>query len=409
MVGRKRQKPRREKLTKRVVDAAKPLAVPKDRKFAPDLAIWDTETKGFGVIVKPGGTKTFVLSYRSRQGKQRRLTLGHYGDLSVAKARELAVREKGKVIEGEDPSRERRETRRLAQEALSVAELCQLYLERHARVHKRSWREDERRIGKHVLPALGDLTADEVTQQQVRQLYQSIGRDHPFEANRVLALVSVLFSWAYDDQILDRQDNPARLPRRLRFKESGRDRPITSAELPRLLKAINEHANVYRRSLWLLILVTGLRKTEWLEASWKNIDLQRATLRLPETKSGTPRHVPLSSAALKILRELRSHRMPGNPHVFPSPRIPGEPMRNPKLHWHRVRKEAGCPGLRVHDLRHSVATWLAESGEPAQVIQQALGHADVEMALHYVHQGDQRARNALEGIGRKILEGDPNG
>jgi integrase len=111
--------------------------------------------------------------------------------------------------------------------------------------------------------------------------------------------VSALFSWAYDAQILDRQDNPARLPRRLRFKEVGRDRPITSAELPRLLKARKRHENVYRRSLWLLILVTGLRRTEWLEASWENIDLKRGTLRLSETKSG-----PLSSPGGRALAAL---------------------------------------------------------------------------------------------------------
>lgn len=122
------------------------------------------------------------------------------------------------------------------------------------------------------------------------------------------------------------------------------------------------------------------------------------------SKSLVARHVPLSSGPLEILRELRRRRMPANLHVFPSPRKHGESMRDPKLHWNRVRREAGCRDLRVHDLRHSVATWLAESGQPAQVIQQALGHADVEMALHYFHTGDQQVREALEGLSRRVLK-----
>ena len=154
-----------------------------------------------------------------------------------------------------------------------------------------------------------------------------------------------------------------------------------------------------------LLVLTGLRKLELLRARWEDVDLGRGTLRLPETKAGTPRHVPLSREALETIRAIP--RMLGNPYLFPSPTKSGAPLFDLKKPWKRVREVAECPDLRVHDLRHSVATWLAEDGTAAQTIQQALGHKNIEQTMGYVHAGDQAPREALNRLGEKISSAAP--
>ena len=138
-----------------------------------------------------------------------------------------------------------------------------------------------------------------------------------------------------------------------------------------------------------------------LHAKRKDIDFGRSTLRLADTKSGRPRHVPLSAAALELIRSLP--RMVGNEYILPSPVKPGAPLSDLKHPWARIRKAAGCPDLRIHDLRHSVATWLAESGEPAQTIQQALGHQNIQHTMGYIHASDRAPREALDALAEKIL------
>ena len=180
---------------------------------------------------------------------------------------------------------------------------------------------------------------------------------------------------------------------------------VKSDELPRLLEAIQAEESPYVQALFELLLLTGLRKSEWVQAKREHLDYGRGTLRLPDTKAGQPRHVPLSAAALEMLEALPP--MVGNPYVLPSPTRPGKPLGDARKAWDRIRERAGCTDLRVHDLRHSVATWLSEDGQAAQTIQQALGHKNIEQTMGYVHAGDKAPRQALERLGERIRSISP--
>jgi len=160
--------------------------------------------------------------------------------------------------------------------------------------------------------------------------------------------------------------------------------------------------NPWVRGILQLFLLTGLRKGELLHARWADIDFGRATLRLPDTKNGEPRHVPLSTHALRILRNLP--RMVGNPHVFPSKRATGKHLNDLYKPWNRIREEAGCPDLRIHDLRHSVATWMADAGHAAQFIQKALGHQSLQTTMRYIHAANDAPRAALDQLGQLVLD-----
>jgi len=330
------------------------------------------------------------------------MKLGRYGDRRTLHwAKDRANEELRTVDEKTDPLIERKKERWKNLEARTVAQLCDRYLENHAKVAKKTWKTDEARIKKYIKPKLGHLRIEEVTRARVGRFYREVGATTPVEANRLVALLSIMFNRAPDWGLSpEGTPNPAKMRKDSMYREERRDRPIRTDELPRLIKAIEAEQSVYVRGALLLLLMTGLRKGEVLKARWDDVDLGRGTLHLPETKAGKPRHVQLSSEAVELIRELP--RMVGNPHLFPSPSKAGAPLYDIKKPWARVRKVAKCEDLRIHDIRHSVATWLADGGFPAQTIQAALGHKNIEQTMGYVHASDQAPREAVETIGERI-------
>lgn len=388
-----REKPEKKRLTKTVADAAQP-------RETNDRIVWDKKLTGFGLRVRPSGSKSFVYRYRNAAGRQRQLTLGRFGDLTVQQGRDLAEKAMLAVKQGGDPMEEKLRARR----ASNVRELCQEYLENHAKPRKKTWKEDERRLRKHVIPAFGSLAIDQVTREDVRNLYRKLGGT-PYEANRVLSLLKTIFNlareWGY---LSEDHPNPARIPKTTQFREEPRNRPLTGSEGPRVLEAIDSHPDPYFRTLFKLLFVTGLRASEIRKRRWKDVDLREKTLRLPETKTGKQRVVPLTDAAVQFLKELPTPVDKSAP-VFPSKVDPNHPVSRSWTfrQWDRIRYEAGCPDLRLHDLRHTVATKAANSGLPPHLIQKALGHASLATTMKYVHASEEGAREVMEELGRQVL------
>jgi integrase len=360
--------------------------------------IWDADLAGFGLRVYPSGRKAWVLQY-SFGSARRLLVLGRYPTLTVKQAREAAIEKLGAIHAGADPVRTKKEARR----APTVADLCQRYVEEQAS-HKKSGPADERRIDTYIKPHLGELRVVDVKRDDVLGLYRRVGSRKPYEANRLLALLSSMFNLAREWGVLPEGAlNPAKISARSRYPERRRDRPVTSEELPRLLKAIHSEPDVYVRTAFLLLLASGLRKREILHAKHSNVDLERGTLRLADTKAGQPRHVPLSEHAVGLFRGLP--RRLRNDYVFPSPVRAGAPRGDLFKPWDRIRKAAGCPGLRIHDLRHTVATLLAERGNAAHVVQGVLGHQSLATTMRYIHAVDRGQRRALDELGDVLLGG----
>ncbi len=164
----------------------------------------DDKVPGFGLRITPSNRKSFVLSYRIN-GTKRLMTLGDYGTLTLEQARDKAILAKGKVLDGQDPL----EVRRDAREAPTMVDLERDYLERHAEKHKRpdSIREDLSILKNHIRPALGSKRVEAVRRREIERLHQNL-KATPFRANRVLSLLSKMFSLAM--QWDWRADNPCR-------------------------------------------------------------------------------------------------------------------------------------------------------------------------------------------------------
>lgn len=355
---------------------------------------WDAELKGFGVRVFPSGRKAFLVAYRA-DGRKRFLTLGTFGrDLTADEARKRAMARLGEVASGKDPAAARDQDR----QGETLRDLASAYMERHGNA-KKSGAEDLRRLERHILPKWGKLKVRAITRADVAALHARIGKAHPYEANRVLALLSKMFElarrWGF---VPEGHPNPARDIDR--FKEVKRDRWVTPEELPRLAQAINEEPNEAARfALWLYLL-TGVRKSELLRAKWADVDWARSELRLPETKAGRVHYIPLSGPALALLREMP--RAEANPYILPG-KVPGAHLVNISKPWGRVRMAAGVADVRLHDLRRTVGSWLAQAGNSLHLIGRVLNHANQATTAIYARFGEDSVRAALEQHGARIL------
>jgi integrase len=349
------------KLTKKIIDRA----VYEGDKHGTEWDVrWDSLIPGFGVRLYPSGRKAFILRYRAN-GRKRLFTIGTYGPITLEQARTQAKQRIGEVVQGEDPVEQRKKER----QGETVRDLCEAYCERHAS-RKRSGRDDQRRIAQHLLPAWANRKVDSMTRADVAALHSRIGERHPYEANRTVALLGKMFELARRWGFLpETAANPARGIDK--FKEQKRDRWVTPEELPRLATVIAQYPNLYVRAALWLYLLTGVRREELLQARWDDVDLARCELRLGETKAGRTHYVPLSAPARVLLQQLP--REEGNPYILPGTKR-GSHLVNVSKPWKKIRKAAGVEDVRLHDLRRTVGSWLAQAGNSLPLIGRVLNH-----------------------------------
>jgi integrase len=362
--------------------------------------------RGFGVRVYASGAIKYILAYRA-SGRKRLLTLGAYTDLSRDKAEDIAASYRLQVSEGGDPVQENR----FAVSASAgmpkphvtahktVGALCDDYLALHAS-KKMSGHSDERLINRFVRPAWDKLRADAVSRAHVAMLHTQVSKATPGQANRLLAVIKTMWKkaamWGY---VPDNHANPA--VGVTMNKEFARERFIKQSELPRLIAAIEQEPDIrVRAALWLFFL-TGARKSELLEATWENVDLERRELRIPKPKQGKPHVYPLSVLAMEVVAQLP--RFDGNPYLIPGDK-PGRHLVNISKPWNRVRHRADLQDVRLHDLRRSVGSWLAMSGHSLIVIGKVLGHSSPRTTQIYARLTDDVARTALENHSQKLIE-----
>jgi len=379
-----------KRLTKKAIDAFKYEAEGASRDVR-----WDTEVPGLGMRVYPSGRKAFVLSYRA-SGRKRLMTLGNFGVLTLEKARERARRHLVMVEDGIDPL----EARRQAVQGRSLGELIDAYVERHVKVHKKTWLDDKQRLDRHIPAAWKSRRADAITREEIAELHDKIGRRKPYEANRLQEVLRKMFALARIWHFIDESaPNPAQGI--TRFKEHKRKRWLKPEELPALVKAIDAEPNMYIRAALWLYLLTGVRKSELVSARWSQVDWTRSLLILPDTKSGEEQYAALNGPALAILQSVP--KAEGNPHIFIGARE-GGPLTNIDRNWRRIRQEAGIEDMRLHDLRRTTGSWLSQAGIELNTIKEALRHASLSTTLTYARLGADPARAAMEEHGRKVIE-----
>ena len=352
---------------------------------------FDASTPGFLLEVRQSGGKTFYQRYRNERGRECQFKIGSADILSLSQARRKARTLIAQVLLGGDPQQQRQELRAIPTFSEFIRDL---YLP-FAMSAKRSWRTDETVLRVQVLPIIGRLQMDQITTVIIADLLSRMARKGYASGtmNRVLVLLRFLFNLANKWKVPGAPNNPTAGLKLL--PEKVHNRFLSMDEAQRLLDALKVDANRTAARAITLLLLTGARRNEITYARWEHICWTSRTLHIPCAKSGRPRSIVLNGAALESLRSIQP--VPNNPYVFPSA-ITGRP--SPTLHfpWTRIRKRAGLMDVRLHDLRHSFASFLVNKGVSIYVVQGLLGHTLVRTTQRYAHLADETLSQAAEII-----------
>jgi hypothetical protein len=267
-----------ERITKRAADAL--------RAEGRDAFLWDGEIRGLGLRCRPGGSKTYFLKVRIGN-RQRWLTIGRHGAPWTAEtARKEALRLLSEVASGVDPAAMREQRK----DDPTVAEFAVRYDAEYVGLHKkpRSAQEDRRHLRLYVLPALRQRLLKDVRREDIAKLHHSLAAT-PVTANRVLQLLSAMFNRAIEWGVIPEGANPCR--RVKRYREQRRERFLSEAELARLGEALSlaeqdGSASPAAVAAIRLLILTGARLSEILTLEWHFIDLERAAIFLPDSKTG---------------------------------------------------------------------------------------------------------------------------
>lgn len=407
------------KLTTTAIKAAEPRMK--------EYTLWDAELTGFGLRVLPSGRKAFIVKYRvgrGRAARQRKTVLGAPGDpYTASQARDAAAKLIASARLGNDPA----ETFRIAAQAsLTVNQFLDKWEKEAAPFDRRTGRRrkplslagDLRRLAIHVRPSIGAMRLADVTPDTLNRLRRDIAsgktartlKTKPRGVSRAsggdgtavatLRILKSALAHAVDQGIL--VSNPAsrvKLP-----PTNQRERFLSGDELARLGKALAacERKGVNQSGLDLirLLALTGARRGEMEQLRWRDIDFERGTVVLANTKTGRAAW-PLSRAALDLLEKRR--RDSAGELVFPATSGAGH-YRGVNRIWPLVRTRAGLDDVRLHDLRHSFASIGAVSGLGLQIVGKLLGHKQASTTQRYSHLSDDPLRNAADRIGSAISE-----
>jgi integrase len=347
---------------------------------------------GFGVRVSSGGARSFVLNYRVKATqRERRITIGSWPTWNVKAARAEAFELKLRIAKGEDPLALIQASR----DAPTVAQLCDRFVAEHVPKRRPATQRDYRSIIGVIREALGRKLVTAVDHKDVEDLHAEITKRAPHRANRVVAVLSRMFTLAIKWRM--RPDNPAKGVER--NPEAKRKRYATRDELARLTRALAGHDDQRMANAFRMMLLTGARKGEVLSATWDQFDFGRNVWRKPAatTKQKTEHEVPLGGAALELLKGMRK-AAPDGAYLFPSHGRTGH-LTEVKKAWAAICERAGIIGLRMHDIRHSYASLLASAGYSLPTIGALLGHTQPQTTARYAHLLDDPLREATNKVG----------
>ncbi len=375
------------------------------KKIAGQVDYWDTLTPGFGVRVGYGGRKSFVAMTRI-EGRLRRFPLKPaYPVRSLAAAREQAAKIIKDAQRGVDPTAAKAEERRaaIAHRRNTFGAVAADFMLDHAK-NLRTREEMQRKINVELLPHWSDRPIVSITRPDVKALLREKARTSPVAANRLLALISKIFTWALDEEIIEA--SPAvRLPRHC--KEQERERWLTADEIRTLWGAFDQLGYPFGE-VFKFMLVTGQRRGEVADMKWSEIDRDGWNLPGARAKSSQGHRVPLSSLAREILGSV--HRQ--GEHVFVAR---GD---KPPQGWSKAkaRVDALCAEpvapWRIHDLRRTMATHMRSLGVDRLVVSKVLNHAESGITRVYDrYAADPEKWAAMERWAqrlREIIAGEPD-
>lgn len=362
----------------------------------PGDIIRDPELKGFGARKRSKNTLTYFVQTRINH-QQRYFTIGtHTSPWTPDTARNRAKEILYAAKQGIDPNQHRNHDLELTFETV-----FQLYMAARGPHLKQSTAKENARIGKvDLIPYFKTKPFVTITREDVVKLHRSMA-NRPSAANHALQIARTVFYWAETEGLWPHHKNPC--SRIHRYKGNSRASFLTVDDLSRLAEAFRWAlttgvAKPPQLSAILLMLFTGSRRGEIFTLQRKFIDRERLQAYLPDSKTGD-KVVPLNRQALAILDG--GPKVEGSPYYFPG-RDPNKPITSVYKPWNKIRNRAQLRGFRLHDFRHSFASFAADGGATAQAVGKVLGHASVETTKIYLHLFNDRAKQTSQATADRL-------
>ena len=418
------------RLTKKFVEA---LVAPDDKY----ITIWDDKLIGFGVRVRPSGKKSYIVQAKKNRKTIRR-NVGIHGTLTADQARVDAADLLRQVHAGINPNEEARKE----QAKRTVGNLCTQFLDEYVPSHckPRTAVEYHHAVKKYIFPALGGMKAEDVARADVAKLHNSMRRT-PYQANRTLGVLSVVFNQAEVWGLRPERSNPCYNIKK--YKEQKRERFLSPDELACLGETLDNERKLAPLAVaaFRLLIYTGARLSEIQTLKWEYVRGNK--IHLPDSKTGA-KAIPLNRPALETLSGIA--RVEGNPYVITG-KLEGAYLTDLQKPWRRIRKQAtvlfwfrhsdpatrlvnalaektgerpsweecqkaavaanlelpgGLTDVRIHDLRHTFASEAVMSGESLPMIGKILGHTQTQTTARYAHLADDPLQSASERIASSL-------
>jgi integrase len=382
------------KLTKKLVESS----LPKEK----DYIIWDDEIKGFGCRILPSGRRTYVFHYTSpATRKYSYLKIGVHGNCTVDQARDKAKKWCGDIVQDIDP-KEQKKAKAIAQKkSILFADFWEIFTDKYIREHHKpsTMRANKSRIKNNILPFFGTKKISDIQLEDIVAFKDTFPHVRG-NCSKCIELLSPAFEqaelWGYRDRHTNPCKGIAKSPSR------KMERFLTAAELKKLEEVLASIASSSRSSqytvaaIWLLIF-TGCRLGEVLDLQWEGVHLEDGYLYLKDSKVGV-RTIPLNDKAKQLFTPLQKQE--GNPYVFCG-KLSGKPLNNINKTWHKVRTLSGIPDVRIHDLRHSFASFALKQGIDLYTVSKLLGHKNISTTTRYAHlelDHLKKATNKVAGV-----------
>jgi hypothetical protein len=380
------------KITKRLVEAIEP-----ENK---DVIIRDSELKGFICKVTPRGKRVYLLYYRTKEGRERKPSIGIHGHITCDQARDTALNWLSDVAKGKDPSQEKKSEKTY----VTIADLAERYLEEYAAIYKKpaSIRNDKLFLKHYIIPNLGKIKINSLTGKDIANFHYNM-REKSTTANRCISVISKMLNLAEKWGL--RNDASMLCKHIDKYQENKREKFLSLQEIEKLSKVLRESSINYGGTKMpsaiaaiRLLLLTGCRLSEILTLKWGYIDYKHHRINFPDSKTGK-KTIYISPFVLEVLDGIEKQK--NNPYVIYGA-IEGKHLINLRKSWCRIRKLADLEDVRIHDLRHSFASIGAASGLSLPIIGALLGHTQAQTTARYAHLIGEPLKEAASLIGEKM-------
>jgi integrase len=376
------------KISKRTVDVLEP----QDR----DVDHYDEDLKGFGVRVRPSGRKTYFVMMRHKCVMQR-FTIGSHGTVTAELARLKAKQIISDLAIDKNPT----EVEDAVRNSVTVRSLGDRFIDEYVPCHLKPSTQGEykRCVDIFINPEIGTMKLVSVERTDIAKIHHQL-RHIPYQANRVLGVLSIMFNLAENWGLRPQFSNPCRGVKK--FKEKKRERFLNREELRRLGEAlrIEEEFAPSAVACIRLLLLTGCRLGEIQTLKWSYLDLDTCLAFLPDSKTGR-KTLYLGSVAVKLLQSIP--RRKNNPYVITGD-VEGQHLTDMQKPWRRIRKLAELPDVRIHDLRHTFASSGVALGQGLPIIGKLLGHSQPQTTARYAHLAASPALEVADKISENLAE-----